>query len=129
MGNNSVLIVDDDRDLLLGLGIRLRAAGYHVTIALDAITAIAAARREPPDLIVLDIGLPGGDGLTVLRSFKFVASLASIPVIILTARDMSLKEKAMSSGAYAFFQKPADNDELLATIVDALREGDRAVND
>ena len=63
----SILVIDDDPDLALGLAVRLRAAGYDVSAAPDAITGFAKVRNEEPDLVLLDLGLPGGDGLTVLE--------------------------------------------------------------
>ncbi len=123
MGSKKILIVDDDKDLILGLNIRLKAAGYHVILAADAPSAVSKAMRENPDLIILDIGLPGGDGFLVLERLKSLIPVAGIPVIILTARDPEInKERALKAGAVAFLQKPADNDELLGTIQKTLEE-------
>ena len=116
-----VLMVDDDKDLLRALNLRLSANSYNVVFATDAISAISVARNEQPDLIILDIGLPGGDGFTVMERMAFLGPLATIPIIILTGRDpFSNKERALSAGAQAFLQKPVDNDELLASIQKAL---------
>ena len=80
-----ILIVDDDPDTLLGLTLILRKKGGHeVVAASDAIQAIMVAIREKPDLIVLDIGLPGGSGLQVLRNLKSNVATLCTPVIILT---------------------------------------------
>jgi len=118
-----ILIVDDDQDLLRGLSIRLRASGYKVLSAADAISAISVARKEEPDLVILDIGLPGGDGFTVMQRMSSLGGLATIPVIILTGRDVfANEEKAINAGARAFLQKPVDNDVLLAEIKQALGE-------
>jgi two-component system KDP operon response regulator KdpE len=122
------LIVDDDRDLLLGLGIQLRAAGYEVVTAGDAVTAVSSAIRHEPDLILLDLGLPAGDGTLVLARFKSMMSLASIPVIVITAREASFEEKTLRIGATAFFQKPVDQDDLFATIAMVLEDTDHAAN-
>ena len=62
MNGKKILIVDDDHDLVLGLSARLKANGYNVVCAGDAISAITVARKEAPDLIILDLGLPAGDG-------------------------------------------------------------------
>jgi DNA-binding response OmpR family regulator len=121
MSGRKVLIVDDDKDMLRGMHIRLKANGYDVVFAADAISAISVARKEEPDVIILDIGLPGGDGLTVMERLKSLLPVSHIPVIILTARDAATyKERAINAGAYAFFQKPVDNDELLESIQKAL---------
>ena len=114
---NKILVVDDDHDLVLGLSIRLRAAGYSVLTAQDGIAATAAAIKQSPDLIILDIGLPGGNGLTVLERLKQNMNTACLPVIILTGRDpATVIDKVRELGAVAFFQKPVDNDRLLKAI-------------
>jgi two-component system OmpR family response regulator len=121
MSGQKVLIVDDDKDMLRGMNIRLKANGYNVVFAADAISAISVARKEEPDTIILDIGLPGGDGFTVMERLKSLLPVAYIPIIILTARDVSgNQERAINAGAYAFLQKPVDNDVLLETIQNAL---------
>jgi DNA-binding response OmpR family regulator len=117
-----ILVVDDDPDTLLGLTLILRKKGGHEVIAAsDAIQAIMVAIREKPDLIVLDIGLPGGDGLQVLHNLKSNVATLCTPVIILTARDASLESEALRAGAEAFFQKPTDADALLSAVRSALQ--------
>jgi two-component system KDP operon response regulator KdpE len=112
-----ILLVDDDPDLLRALRLRLRANNYEVTTASDGYAAIAAAQKERPALIILDLGLPVGDGFVVLDRLQNSDALAGIPVIVLSARDpQNNEEKALKAGAAAFFQKPADNDELLNVI-------------
>jgi DNA-binding response OmpR family regulator len=123
MSGKKILIIDDDKQLLLGLSPRLKANGYGMTSATDAVSAIAVARKELPDLIILDLGLPGGDGFVVLERIRALADLAAIPVIVLSARDPAgNKERAMDAGAVAFFQKPPDNREFLSAIRQALGE-------
>jgi len=118
-----ILVVDDDKDFLRGLNIRLSAYGYRVVFATDAISAVSIARKEEPDLVILDIGLPGGDGFTVMRRLSSLAGLATIPIIILTGRDtFGNQERALEAGALAFLQKPVDNGVLLATIKKALTQ-------
>jgi len=122
MAGAKILIVDDDRDTLLGLTLILRKkGGYQVVAASDAVQAMMVAIREKPDLIVLDIGLPGGSGLQVLRNLKSNVAMTCTPVIILTARDASLEGEALRAGADAFFQKPADPDALLGAVRSALQ--------
>ena len=121
MTNKKILIVDDDQDLLRGLSIRLNASGYRVCLAVDAISAISTARKEEPDLIILDIELPGGDGFTVMQRLSFLGNLATTPVIILTGKDPSdNEERALTAGAKSFLQKPVDNDLLLKTVQEIL---------
>jgi len=121
MEKPKILIVDDDPDLRRGLNLRLRSQHYDTAYATDGFSAIAMAQKEKPDLIILDIGLPAGDGFVVLERLQQNASLSTIPVIVLSARDpQSTREKTMRAGAMAFFQKPADNAELLNAIRAAL---------
>lgn len=116
-----ILIVDDDRDLVLGLVIRLRASGFEVINARDAIMAIILAKKEKPDLMILDLGLPGGDGFLVMDRLMNVSSF--FPIIVLSARDAeSNKERALNAGAVAYFQKPAENSELISCIKKTLGE-------
>jgi DNA-binding response OmpR family regulator len=117
MEKSKILIVDDDPNLKLALKIRLRANHYDTVQASDGYSAIAVAQKENPDLIILDLGLPAGDGFVVLKYLQDSDKMSSIPVIVLTARDpQSNEERTMQAGATAFFQKPADNKELLAVI-------------
>jgi DNA-binding response OmpR family regulator len=123
MNEKKILIIDDDQHLQLGLSARLRARGYRVTCAADAISAITVARKELPDLIILDLGLPAGDGFLVLERMRDLADLVAIPVIVLSARDPTdNKKRALDAGAVAFFQKPPDNHEFLGAIRHALGE-------
>lgn len=124
MPRPKILLVDDDPDLLRALRLRLRANNYEVTTTSDGYAAIAAAQKERPALIILDLGLPVGDGFVVLDRLQNSDALAGIPVIVLSARDpRNNEEKALKAGAAAFFQKPADNDELLNVIRVSLGPG------
>jgi DNA-binding response OmpR family regulator len=117
MHKPKLLIVDDDPDLLRALRLRFRANNYEVCTASDGYTAIALAQKELPDLIVLDIGLPAGDGFVVLDRLQNIDALSGIPVIVLSACDPQRHEKrALKAGAAAFFQKPHDNEELMDVI-------------
>ncbi len=116
MSKQKILIIEDDLDQVKGLGMRLKMNGYDIATASDAVSAIATIRDEEPHLILLDIGLPGGDGFLVMQRIKNLM-LSFAPIIVLSGRDPGQNEdKALAAGAVAFFQKPADNDELLATI-------------
>ena len=122
MSNRSkILIIDDDADLRRGLNVRLRGSNYDTAFASDAVMALSIAKKEAPDLILLDLGLPGGDGFVVLDRMKNIASLACTPVIVVSARDPKAnEERALKAGAEAYFQKPVDNAQLLKAIQDAL---------
>jgi DNA-binding response OmpR family regulator len=117
MTKPKILVVDDDPDLVRALRLRLRANQYDIATATDGYSAIAAAQKEHPDLILLDLGLPAGDGFIVLDRLQKSDTLAGIPVIVLSARDpQNNEQRALKAGAAAYFQKPADNDELLSVI-------------
>lgn len=119
--NKKILVVDDDQDLLLGLGMRLRASGYDVVTATDSYTALATGRRERPDLVILDLGLPAGEGFLVMERMRTINDLATTPVIVLSARDpIGNRDKSHRLGARAYFKKPANNNDLLEAIEDAL---------
>ena len=112
-----IMVVDDDPDLRQALSWRLRANNYDTVNVCDGYSAIAMAQKEKPHLIILDLGLPAGDGFAVLKHLHDYPALSLIPVIILTARDPEgNKRRTLESGAAAFFQKPADNGELLEAI-------------
>jgi DNA-binding response OmpR family regulator len=117
MAAQKILIVDDDPDLRQALRLRLRDNHYDTVNAGDGYSAIAQAYKEHPSLIILDLGLPAGDGFVVLERLQKDDKLSAIPVVVLTARDpQSNEQRAMQAGAAAFFQKPADNAELLNVI-------------
>ena len=121
MAKKKILIVDDNEDVSKGLRVIFRAHGYATILASDAVTAISQARNENPDMIVLDLGLPAGDGYVVMERLSNIESLASIPVIVFTARDeASHKERSIQAGAKAFFQKPVEPQVLLAAIQQVL---------
>lgn len=113
----TVLIVEDDPDLAFGLEIRLAHWGYRVQLAGDGTSGLEKARRTRPDLVLLDLGLPGIDGFEVLERMRLDAATREIPVIVLTGRDPhAARDKAIALGAQDFLTKPAENEELLASI-------------
>lgn len=117
MSKPKILIVEDDADVRLGLHVLLKAHNYESLFAGDAVSAVSEARKHLPDLILLDLGLPVGDGFVVLERFRANAYLAVIPVIVVTARDQHAnKDRALKAGAKAFVQKPWNDAELLALI-------------
>jgi DNA-binding response OmpR family regulator len=117
MGDKKILIVEDDPDVRQGLSLRLRANGYEIFFAADVVTSVIEARKHQPDLIILDLGLPAGDGFLVIERLKVVPALAVIPIIVVSARTgLANQERALAAGVKAFLQKPVDNAELLAVI-------------
>jgi two-component system KDP operon response regulator KdpE len=117
MTKQRILVVDDDPDLVRALRLRLKANNFEVSTATDGYSAVAAAQKDHPSLIVLDLGLPVGDGFVVLDRLQNLDALAGIPVVVLSARDpQANEERALKAGAAAFLQKPADNEELMNVI-------------
>ena len=112
-----ILIVDDEPDLVTLVAGRLRANGYEVSSAGDGYAGLEAAKKDKPDLIILDLMLPKMDGYKVCGLLKRDARFAHIPVILFTAKaqeeDMILGEEV---GANAFVTKPFDPQALLAKI-------------
>jgi two-component system KDP operon response regulator KdpE len=123
MGNKKILIVDDDADVCKGMEVRLKANHYDTFFATDGVSTLRQARKHEPDLIILDLGLPDGDGFVVIKKLKTWPSLAMIPIIVVSAQDLRAnKERATKAGAKAYLQKPVDNAELLRVIRQALGE-------
>ena len=120
-----ILLVDDDALMRRSLAFNLEQSGYRATAAATAEDALAIARRDPPDLILLDIGLPGMDGLDALRSFQ---QESDIPIILVTARRRELDQAlGLELGADDYITKPFDNNVLLARVKAVLRRYKRAV--
>ena len=115
---SKIMIVDDDADFCHALGLRLRANHYETLSTGDGCSALALAQKERPDLVLLDLGLPGfATGDVVLKHMRTFPSLAPIPVIVLTGWDLrDYKQPMLDLGAADCFQKPVDNEELLDLI-------------
>jgi DNA-binding response OmpR family regulator len=125
MGQKKILIVDDDPDIRLSLHVRLKASHYDVVFAEDGVGGIAEARKQMPDLIILDLGLPAGDGFSVMERLQANNILSTIPVIVVSGRDRAAnKDRAIKAGAKAFLQKPVDNARMMAVIRQILGEKD-----
>src|ERR1700753_357395 len=106
MVKKKILIVDDDPDVRLGLQLRLNANHYDVLCAADGVTSIAEARKHMPDLVILNLALPAGDGFSVLERLKANEKLSSIPVIVLSGRDrVGNRERALKAGGGTLLQE------------------------
>lgn len=117
-----ILLVDDDALMRRSLAFGLEQAGYRATNAANAEDALIVARRDPPDLVLLDIGLPGMDGLDALRYFK---DQMGVPVIFLTARRRELDQiLGLELGADDYLSKPVNLDLLLAHVKAVLRRSE-----
>ena len=120
-GRKTILVVEDNLDLQRAIKVRLASKGYRVVTAADAVFAVSMALHEKPDVILLDIGLPGGDGFLVMQRLRDLSEMDGIPVILITAREPSINRKrAADEHAFAYFQKPFNDDELLASIESAV---------
>jgi two-component system KDP operon response regulator KdpE len=109
-----VLVVDDDPQIVRALRINLRARGYEVEVAPDGAAALHAAAARPPDLVVLDLGLPDLDGAEVIRGLR---GWTAVPIIVLSGRaEGSDKVAALDAGADDYVTKPFGVDELLARV-------------
>jgi CheY-like chemotaxis protein len=127
MAGEKILIVDDDQDIRHLLSHRLKSQGYEAVFAGDAIAAVNQARKEEPDLILLDLALPAGDGYLVMERLRAMPALEGIPVIVVSARDpVSEQERLAQAGADAFFRKPIDHEALMTAIRRALGAGPAA---
>ncbi len=123
MSQEDILVVDDDPEIRQALRLRLSANGYDVHCAEDGAGAIYEARKHAPDLIVLDLGLPAGDGFVVLDILKANHNLSSIPVIVLSGRDRRAnEERVLNAGGRAFLQKPVQTNEFLTVVRQTLDE-------
>jgi two-component system OmpR family response regulator len=114
----NVLIADDDLVLTHLLAARLRPRGWHVEVAHDAMQAVMFAMRLQPDVIVLDIGMPGGNGFGVLEKLAKSVRTEAIPVVVVSGSIAPEDEaKVHALGAAAFLRKPVDTETLNATLL------------
>jgi two-component system KDP operon response regulator KdpE len=116
---NRVLVVDDEPQIVRALAINLRARGYDVATAGDGAAALRAAAAHPPDLVILDLGLPDLDGVEVIAGLR---GWSGVPVLVLSGRsDSTDKVEALDAGADDYVTKPFGMDELMARMRAVLR--------
>ncbi len=109
----NILIADDDRTLVALLTAKLKKAGFQVAVAFDAMQAMMAIRQRPPHAILLDVNMPGGGGLDVLRRVRNSANTSHIPIVVITAtRTAEAEQAAREMGAEQWFSKPIDTEKL-----------------
>ena len=121
MPKDTIVVADDDRVIVGLVADALRKAGFQVYPAFDSMQAMLGARQHNPKLIILDVGMPGGSGMDVLKKLKSMNKLSQIPVIVLTgATDPKVQVEAMTAGAEDFLMKPVDLPALLASVRKAL---------
>ncbi len=120
----TVLLIDDDREIVRGVGMRMRAAGLRVISANDGQQGLEQAVLEIPDVIVLDIRMPVMDGWTVLARLRENPKTAAIPVIVLSASVQNQPDsRALGLGARYFFQKPYHAKLLVETVKELVYGG------
>ncbi|MGC1618869.1 MAG: response regulator [Candidatus Acidiferrum sp.] len=121
MAGKKILIVEDENVQLTTLARGLKSAGFEIVAARDGLTAISTARKEQPDLIVLDLGIPAGDGFVVMQRLQSLINTGTIPIIVLSSRTpIGNRDAALKAGAIAYIHKPLDMPLLLKAINDAL---------
>ena len=117
----NILVADDDPLMTILLSSNLKKAGYTVVVARDAMQAIMLALREPPDAVLLDVMMPGGSGLQVLRQLKNSFKTAMIPIIVISGSiDANTILQVQELGADHYMPKPPDIPRLLATLQELL---------
>jgi DNA-binding response OmpR family regulator len=120
-----ILLVDYEEDFTKALQIRLKANGYDVVLAFHCVQGFTAAQKEKPNLIILDIMVPGGGGFAMVERLKLSMDTRDIPVIFLTGISGG-EEKAYRAGACSYLTKPYDPNELLGVIERALNLNERS---
>ncbi len=121
MAGKKISIVEDEVVQLTALARRLKSAGFEIVAARDGLTAISTARKEQPDLILLDLGLPAGDGFIVLQRLGMLINTGAIPIIVVSSRTpIGNRDAALKAGAVAYIHKPIDMPVLRKAINEAL---------
>ena len=122
IASKKILIVEDEEDIAMLLKKRLQSEGFsEIEHAVDGIQAVQRARRFRPDLILLDILMPGWDGLNVLGKIKMSTLTRDTPVLVITGMQNDLKKKEiLEQGVRGYFQKPYDVKDLISAINGAL---------
>lgn len=113
--SRKILVVDDEQQLALAMKIRLQSKSYQIVLAPDGQQALDCVAKEKPDLIILDVMMPGMDGYSCLRELNSQYGRGKIPVIILTARDR-MKDLFELEGIEDYVIKPFDYEDLLVRI-------------
>jgi len=117
MSSLKVLVVDDERPIQAALKAILGSAGHTVVPALDAVQAPMLARQAKPDLVILDINMPGGGGYTAFERLRMMSTTLGIPVLIYTVTPRAeVVKRIPEAGDVAFLQKPATGEEVLAAV-------------
>lgn len=112
-----ILVIEDDVNISKALKVRLQYEGHAIINAFDASSGYLIALKETPDLVILDISMPGGNGLDVCKKINESTELLATPIIFLTANKApDIREQAESLGCEAYFEKPYDSDQLIKAV-------------
>jgi DNA-binding response OmpR family regulator len=118
----NILIIEDDRDQAMALAMYAKGRGYLPTVVYDTTMALMTLRQDKIDLVILDLGLPGGGGLFILEKLRWSLKMFDLPVIVLTAKiEEGLEKKVREKGATRYFIKPCPMKRLFGAIDAILR--------
>jgi DNA-binding response OmpR family regulator len=117
--DKEILVVDDEIELVRGISLWLNAAGFDTCVAHDADEAVATAQSRQPSAIILDVRMPGRDGLSALGDLKRMPGTTHIPVVMLSASLVD-QQRALDAGARFFLSKPFEGKELVAAVAAAI---------
>lgn len=114
---STLLIVEDDKDIAEALSVRLTARGHTVYRAHDVVQGLNSAVKTTPDLVILDISMPGGNGFMFAERVQHIPEISHTPFVFMTASmDSELRQKAYDLGAKGFFEKPFDTNEFISCV-------------
>lgn len=125
--NRNVLLIEDEPNIIEAIRFLLTRDGWHVDTHENGSDAVEVVRAAQPDLVILDMMLPGKSGMDILREIRDIADLAALPVLMLTARGQSRdRDMAEKAGVSRFMTKPFSNTEVLTAVRDLVAQASRA---
>ncbi|HTZ11308.1 MAG TPA: response regulator transcription factor [Candidatus Margulisiibacteriota bacterium] len=120
---SKILIIEDEPDTAKVVARRLTQGGFEVVVAVDAYEGVKLAHKERPDLIILDLMLPAGGGVSVLEKIRMSADIRTTPVVVLTgSKNEDYKQRIIDQGVEAYLEKPYEPDVLISTIQEILNK-------
>ena len=120
---SKILIIEDEPDTAKVVAKRLTQSSFEVVVAIDAYEGVKFVHKERPDLVILDLMLPAGGGLSVLKNMRMTAEIRYIPVVVLTGiKNEDYKQQILDEGVEAYLEKPYEPDVLISTIQDILKK-------
>lgn len=126
MNNRHVLLIEDEPNIIEAIRFLLTREGWQVEAHSNGADAVELVRRVRPDLVILDMMLPGKSGMDILRELRAIGELAGLPVLMLTARGQSRdRDMAEKAGVSRFMTKPFSNAEVLAAVRDLVAQASR----